>query len=324
MESTDFHIPVPDPRRPGGQLEVAATMHLPTDAVAVDTLLFCVPGGSYARDYFHVTSSRHAGYSAAQRWTSDGLGVLAIDTLGTGDSSRPADAPELTLESVADAHAAAVAEVRRRLEAGTLAPRLAASNATRIVGVGHSLGGALVLIQQSRSRSFDAVAVLGFTNLHLENMYVRHEREDELTADERREWAKEHIPQRSWNRPWSELEPYFMLPRENLRAWFHAADVPGDLVAEEEARETVIPREVALGSIMPACTAPYAATVETPVFLAFGGADVSPAPRAEVATYPLSNDISLVVLPRSGHCHNYSSDRELLWTRLASWAAALP
>jgi pimeloyl-ACP methyl ester carboxylesterase len=323
MKSHEMRIAVPDPRG-RQQLELAATLHLPDDASTVHTVLFCVPGGSYGRDYFDVTSAAHAGYSSAQWWTATGLAVLAIDSLGTGDSSRPEDDPELTLESAAEAHASAVTEVRRLLEAGDLTPDLAPTTEAKVVGVGHSLGGALVLIQQSRSRSFDAVGVLGFTNLHLENMYVPHEREDELTPEERREWAKEHIPQRSWNRSWSELEPYFMLPRENLRAWFHAADVPADLIEEEEARETVIPREVALESIMPACTAPYAATIDTPVFLAFGSADVSPAPREEVATYPMSNDVTLVVLPRSGHCHNYSSDRELLWTRLASWVTALP
>jgi hypothetical protein len=58
-----------------------------------------------------------------------------------------------------------------------------------------------------------------------------------------------------------------------------------------------------------------------PVFLAFGaGIDVSPYPYAEPVNYTGSPDVTLYLVPKSGHCHNFGSHRAALWDRIAAWA----
>jgi hypothetical protein len=57
----------------------------------------------------------------------------------------------------------------------------------------------------------------------------------------------------------------------------------------------------------------------TPVFLAFGDSDVAADPRQEPANYPASRHITLVVMPKMTHMHNFADTREQLWESLDRW-----
>jgi hypothetical protein len=58
--------------------------------------------------------------------------------------------------------------------------------------------------------------------------------------------------------------------------------------------------------------------VDVPAFLAFSAAvDVSPNPYAEPANYTGSPEVTLYLVPKSGHCHNFGSHRSHLWDRIA-------
>jgi hypothetical protein len=64
----------------------------------------------------------------------------------------------------------------------------------------------------------------------------------------------------------------------------------------------------------------YARQVNVPVLLAFGAAiDVSSNPYIEPANYTSSPDVTLHLVPKSGHCHNFASHRAQLWDRVAAW-----
>jgi pimeloyl-ACP methyl ester carboxylesterase len=63
-----------------------------------------------------------------------------------------------------------------------------------------------------------------------------------------------------------------------------------------------------------------AALVDVPVLLGYGEVDVSPDPSAEARFYQRSTDITTLVVPGSGHCHNMASTRHLLWQPLLEWA----
>jgi pimeloyl-ACP methyl ester carboxylesterase len=68
----------------------------------------------------------------------------------------------------------------------------------------------------------------------------------------------------------------------------------------------------------------YAPQVDVPVFLGFGAAaDVSPNPYAEPANYTGSPDVTLHLVPSSGHCHNFASHRTQLWDRIANWVTTV-
>ncbi len=58
-----------------------------------------------------------------------------------------------------------------------------------------------------RARTFEGIAVLGFSNQPLEGIYEDHEREAELTDAERFAWATEHLPPKLWGRPGRSWSP---------------------------------------------------------------------------------------------------------------------
>jgi pimeloyl-ACP methyl ester carboxylesterase len=68
----------------------------------------------------------------------------------------------------------------------------------------------------------------------------------------------------------------------------------------------------------------YAPREDVPVFLGFGAAlDVSPNPHSEPANYTGSPDVTLYLVPGSGHCHNFASHRTQLWDRIATWVSTV-
>lgn len=64
----------------------------------------------------------------------------------------------------------------------------------------------------------------------------------------------------------------------------------------------------------------YVSRVAVPVLIAFGDHDVVEYPRREPAFYTGSDFVSLLVLPNSGHCHNFASTRHRLWDEIGRWA----
>src|SRR5438552_556126 len=74
-------------------------------------LLFCLPGGTYTKAYWHLEVPGRPGYSFGEHLADRGALVVAVDHLGTGDSSRHPRAVELTPEVVAGANAAVFTEL---------------------------------------------------------------------------------------------------------------------------------------------------------------------------------------------------------------------
>ncbi|PQM48873.1 alpha/beta hydrolase [Mycobacterium talmoniae] len=72
-------------------------------------VLVCLPGGTYNRGYWHFEAPGHTGYNFAEYASQRGFSVVAVDPLGTGDSSRPAR--DIDLPDIAAALAAAIAAV---------------------------------------------------------------------------------------------------------------------------------------------------------------------------------------------------------------------
>src|SRR5215212_4952858 len=164
--ATQLRLDLPSSAVPDGVGEqaIAATVVVPASVDAKDArVLVCWPGGSYGRDYWDIHLPGRHGYSFAEHMTARGFVVIAADPLGVGDSGRPVDGTLCTYAALADAAHAAADLVRVRLRDGTLVEGLPPVAAPRIVGVGHSMGGGLVVLQQARSGSYDAIAVLGYT-----------------------------------------------------------------------------------------------------------------------------------------------------------------
>jgi pimeloyl-ACP methyl ester carboxylesterase len=300
-----------------GPLEISARVFAPAEPDPTVPVLFCVPGMSYGKEYWDVPLT---GYGFGRAAAEAGHVVIAVDNVGTGESTRPADSGAVDLAAMATANAAAAEAALAGLVAGDLAPGLGPILPGRTVGIGHSLGGCLVLLQQAAHSTFDAIGVLGFSNQPLEGIYEDHEREAELTDAERFAWATEHLPPKLWGSAWEDLDPYFELPRENFTELFYAPGTAPEVIAADSIGATSVPRTAAIETTIPRVSAAAAASIGVPVLLAYGATDLSPDPLAEVATFPAAPDITLLRLANSAHCHNLSDDRELLWRRLLGWA----
>lgn len=98
------------------------------------TLQVLVPGFTYDRTYwgfpFHSNN-----YSYVNQAVKDGYAALNIDRIGSGKSERPSDPDLLTVPS----QAYAVNRLVQQLRGGEIANQ----TFDKIIGVGHSLGGAL-------------------------------------------------------------------------------------------------------------------------------------------------------------------------------------
>lgn len=271
---------------------VAGSVWWPAGPPRDPSLVVCFHGGGYTRAYYHLTVPGHPGYSMAEHLAERGHIVVALDQPGVGASSRPPDGSALTVDVVTAAHQAACAEILGAVRAGSLVPGLAPQPLVTTTGIGHSLGGSLVAVQQARYRTFDRIASLGATNLP-------------------RQWGGEFS--------FEVVSGYATFDRIALRPGFYFDNVPEAVIAADEA----------LGVDMPAALVPApdvaaagAHLVDVPVLLSFAERDTSPDPRAEVGVFSASDDLSLLILRSSGHCSNFSSTRRTLWSRLDSWVRA--
>ena len=244
-----------------------------------------------------------SGYSFAEFATENGYGVVTIDPLGTGESSKPVRDFDFT--DIAAALARAVSAL----------PAMTGDHVPA-VAVAHSLGAYLAITQQSLFSSYAGLATLGCTNQHvaplnLDPAFIARA----ATPQGRSELARQIL---------SALpEPYFEGPREYLHSWFHLDDVPADVVAADcVTAKSVVPRVFGTAMI-PGVVAEHAARIDIPVLIGYGVVDVSPDPRAEGGLYRSSPDITTVVLADSAHCHNMASSRHRLWRRLLDWAATV-
>jgi pimeloyl-ACP methyl ester carboxylesterase len=294
-EIRDFQLDI------GDGLELAGTYFPPSSADEARAVLVCLPGGTYTRGYFDLDVP---GYSYARDAAARGFPVVSFDQLGTGASSRPDR--EIDLADQGTAVDAALERLPEILGRG--GPFLA---------VGHSMGGYVAMVQQAAHRSYAGLAILGTTNAAVRPLNLP---DDMVAAARSPEGRASLIDQIAGAMP----DRYIQGDRADLSPWFHLTDVPADVVERDLATTlTVVPRRAAAGSSVPYVTADAAAEVDVPVFLAYGDVDVSIDPRTEPAAFSRSRDLTLYVLPASGHCHNMASSRALLWDRLALWCESV-
>ncbi|OBI50037.1 lysophospholipase [Mycobacterium kyorinense] len=293
------------------RLDVSAAVGEPASLAATHyaagtpnpTVLVCLPGGTYNRGYWHLDVPDHPGYNFADYAVQHGYSVVAIDPLGTGDSTRPAR--DIALADIAAALNCAISAL----------PEITDSTAAP-VAVAHSLGGYLAILQQAAAPSYAALAILGCTNQHVAPLNLDPEFVAAAGTSQGRALLIEQfagmIP-----------EPYMETSRDWLQSWFHLPDVPAAvLTADNSTTISVAPRCFSAAAI-PGVAAEEAASVAVPVFLGYGEVDVSPDPRAEARFYSHSPDITTFIVPGSAHCHNMASTRRLLWRRLLAWIAGV-
>ncbi|MFC4507759.1 MULTISPECIES: hypothetical protein [Streptomyces] len=167
------------------------------------------------------------------------------------------------------------------------------------------------MLQQARSASYDAIAVLGFT--HGAKARAVDSGDDGALRATAVEQAKGF-----WADQWEAR--YGVVDKAAHQGWLNGPDVPADIIAADNANAVTWAAESYVDALHVGYTADHAARVTGPVLVAFGEFDLAERPRDEVAFYERSDDITLFVLAGSYHCHNFQSGRARLWNRLGAWA----
>ncbi len=286
MKSTDMMLDVTSAAGLGEPTLIAATLHLPDDMPTGQLhLIFAIHGGGYRRLYWHLPFAGES-YSFAHWFTDRGKALLAIDMLGMGDSSTPEPEQRLSTQIIAAAHADALAQVVAMLD-----------RPLSITGVGHSMGGMMIIAQAAAFPAFERVAVLGWAN---EPMTLGDTDVATLTAG---------------------LVPggYLATPREPMRALFYAPDVPASLIAADEAHGSTTPACLGRAALTPGIVHAAAAKIAVPVLVVQSEVDTSPSPEREPGYFSASPETELQILADAAHCQNFAGTRHLHWAALDAW-----
>jgi alpha-beta hydrolase superfamily lysophospholipase len=303
---------------PQGATTVVADLFLPEpDLVGPrPILLCCLPGGGMSRRYFDLEVAPEEGnYSMARHLADRGFVVVTIDHLGVGESSRPDDGYDLTPPVVADVNGHVTEQLLDRLRRGQLVSALPAMPAAVSIGVGHSAGAGLTVHQQARRRSHVALALLGYHGRGLPT----HLTEGELRLAGDAEGILREIGGLVRARFG---DPLPMMARGSSQLLV-AAPMTDSVHDALVAARTNLLGLVGLSSMIPGSYGPQLAAIDVPVFLGLGSLDLTDATHEVPAQFPASRDVTLFVLPGSGHNHNVAPNRAQLWDRLARWARSV-
>lgn len=295
------------------QLTQSAWLFLPERPADTRGVLLCLAGGTYDKHYWHIDIDGYPGYSFAEHLAESGFAVLAVDHLGMGESTDPTELGPVGLESLAMGDAEVARQARECLRDGELHQDLPPISAP-LIGVGHSMGACLTTMVQATTHPYDAVVLLGY-GVQITNVY--QDTPDAAELEQRIEQTIEASAQLAGVKP---TDAHFYAPRARLADLFYAGEVPQDVIDADTAVQSRTPLRAAAEVTTPGMVERYAHQVDVPVFLGFGAAlDVSPNPYAEPANYPGSPDVTVHLVPTSGHCHNFASHRAQLWDRIARW-----
>jgi len=274
----------------GEPTHIAATLHLPDDMPDKTPdeqlhLIFAVHGGGYRRLYWDPTYVEES-YSFARWFTGKGKAVLTIDMLGMGESSKPEPESKLSMEAIAAAHADALAQVVAQLD-----------RPLNVTGIGHSMGGMMIIAQAAAHPALDRVAVLGWAN---EPMQLGDTDVETMQAD--------LIP-----------SGYLETPREAMRKLFYWPDVPLDVIEADEAHASASPMTMGRAALTPGIVHDAAASIAVPVLVMQSAIDTSPAPEKELAYFSRSPAVELLGLENAAHCQNFAGNRAEHWADMNDW-----
>jgi pimeloyl-ACP methyl ester carboxylesterase len=249
--------------------------------------------------------------------TARGMVVVSIDHPGIGDSDRPDDGFALTAELIARVDGNVTEWIHSKLCSGTLLPDLPALPGLISIGVGHSMGGLITVLQQAERQLYQAVVLLGFSD----NGLVQYLPDAVKTLIGKPEEIKRQLPEIMRQ---IFLEPYPELPSSpQTKELFHG-DRSDRAGAEglKVARDKLLP-SAGIRAMIPGGVKVEMASIFVPVFLGVGDRDMVGWPHGIPTSLPGCGDITLFVQPTAGHNHFIFASRFKLFERLAEWSRML-
>lgn len=261
-------------------------------------------GATYNRRYWHPGPNDPRSYVNAA--TAAGYATLAVDRVGTGQSSKPAsDRLDLT------ATATAVTDLIATLRTGIAGHRF-----TTVILVGHSLGGAVTWLAGQ-----NADAIMVSSELHSMNHTAWHQIQVHPANTEHR-FA--HLG----------LDDGYITTAPGTRGMFHARHVEDNIVladehskdiatlAELHQAETLIDSADAPSSPSATLTCPVlVATGEHDAFFGIDRRDADDLREREAPYYPQAASLDVVVLPGAGHSLNLQHNAPAFHRVAFDWLA---
>ncbi|HEY4459816.1 MAG TPA: alpha/beta fold hydrolase [Pseudonocardiaceae bacterium] len=293
-----------------GGFTLAADVFAPA-AEPQPIVLCCLAGGGMSRRYWDLLPPNDDSYSFALWMVRRGVTVIALDHVGTGESALPPGPAPLLGRAIAANDAAF------RLLCDELADTGIGGGPIpnpRRIGVGHSMGALLTVRQQAVHRTYDALALLGFSLAGL----------------------PDHVPPEILDAIGDGSPDDELLAELTVRMFGTAYPTVGVVVDQghrsgDPARQTLVAagtRLLGAGgllSLLPGNVAEDAARLRVPVLLLNGAHDplISDEP-ADPGRFGTASRFASHVLPGAGHNHNIAASRELFWTEVLRWAESLP
>ena len=323
MRSFDLNVDVTGVCGLEGDLHTAVTVHLPDTVEGPLRAIFGFPGGGFGRGYYDVR--KVAGYSEAKFHTDRGFAFVGCDHLHVGDSSHP-DIFTLTYENLAEANHRTVEAVVSGLRGGDLIDGIEPLTVEAVVGIGQSMGGCLLTVQQANHETFDGVAFLGWsgvsTNFPAPDgsriQYPMPPRGTDLRpiAEQILGKVAPDDTQFRFCFHWPDEDPELM--EADLASYRPYTDVVrGDAATPWGSATTPA---CAITMMTPGSVAAEAEAINVPVLVACGERDVVPDPWAEPSAYRGTRDVTVRVIPRMAHMHNFARTREELWSAIEHFA----
>lgn len=260
---------------------LSAVQYLPIHA-RVKGIQVMIPGVTYDHRYFDLKTNR-GWISQAREAARDGWITVAVDRLGTGDSSSPA-ADRLNGAT----HSATIHQLITRLRTD--------HKGLPVALVGHSMGSVVALQEAASYKDVNAVVVTGF---------MHHSGSGQLLfnaamhpAAEDAAFAGRAIPEGS------------LTTRDGMRQLFYwpfNADA-GTVKADDAVKQTATLGEFTSFADEQSDDT-YGKNVDVPVLslvgrhdgLYFDPADLNTTLEAETAAYPASPDVDVKSIPGAGH-----------------------
>lgn len=333
----------------GEPARIAATVVLPPPGRMAQPPIVCFakPGGGYSRHYYTCDlpgpgQGAQAAFHAERGWI-----FVAMDNLGSGDSSLH-EPSVLDFGNLTQAAAAAEEEILLRLANGVLDPDFPPVLQPVKLAIGQSTGGSLSIVQQVRYKGYDGIGILGFSAVHshpatppgeapiVTAWFARDVPPDKLGGLVNASALADVVRGGPQNAAWAAI------------AWgFHYDDVPSDVVEQDLAHyEHIVanlggsplqrrddaswvsyttPYAAVRLTLTPGVVAAEAAAVTVPVLSAMGERDLVVDPLGESRAFKSAASFDLFVCPRMGHMHNFAGTRALFWERIhrfGEWCSA--
>lgn len=257
--------------------------------------LFCLPGGGLSKGYFDLAPN----FSFAARMSALGYDVIIMDHPGIATNALPEDLPFYTPRDAAT-------YLTQALEQWNIK--------TPIIGIGHSLGGMMIMLMQGLHAPFAGLGLFGSSAGGLdwglsdeEKTYINKAEEfaHDLQAMSLAKFGRAMIP--AGNGPSGESITFGgETPELNKRLC--------DVACEMNAAGAMM-------SMMRGSFRAEAEAIDVPMLFAFGDHDIGISPKDVPKAFPNTPSTKTVILSATGHNHFAFSSIEVLCAELEGWAA---